>query len=367
MPHQTLLQSSAAGSASAQDSYLDLCNDLINGRLDPAMRWSTFCRIAELRPLLRDYGYHAWNYGLRSESDHDVAERARELLMGVVLHFGDDVLSQLAGTVPPETLRSHCPASLKKELRAASSWTSCEERLARAGYATVQEDVLSQELYALAHHYKLTGIIEASTWIMLRRARLNALAAWHAVENILRSRVLPGAATLSLGSGSTQFEEIVSRRLDVGVDAVDIIDPSQLCSVYDRIRYVNDDVEKRIDIQSSHSLNLIILKDVLHELQNPARILDSLPHKLTKEGIILLIEPCFAQDDVRSLRTFRELDSTNHKASFMSHEQISNKLGQDLALIDFQVSPPGVIDNNDSFERGIWIFAKSKTRTQALP
>lgn len=360
--HTSLLASSTTNSncrESSQEKYIWLCEELVSGRLTPEFRWQTFCDISDLRVLLREQGHNASNYGLRTNGKNEIHKRAKELLLGVISHFDDEHLYTATDAVTQDIFSSKTECELIARLQAASTWEACEEYMTRKRYATTQEDVLSQELRALATALKLPWLLEVSSWVRLLRSRFNALATWNAVGEILCSHANSGSKAISLGSGSTQFEEIVCRRTGINIDAIDIVKPPENFSKYNHVHHVLEDIEKYCMDPANGFYDLIILKDILHELPNPRTIISSATDKLNNGGMILLIEPHYNKSDFTTLRTMMELDSTAHKSSFMSHEEISAELTHDdISRISFQKCAPGVIDNNDSFERGIWIYNK---------
>ena len=210
--HISLLASSTTNSnlrESSQEKYIWLCEELVSGRLNPEFRWQTFCDISDLRILLREQGHNASNYGLRTNGKNEIRKRARELLLGVISHFDDEHLYAATGAFTQDIFSSKSECELVAELQAASTWEACEEYMIKKRYATTQEDVLSQELRALATVLKLPWLLEVSSWIRLLRSRFNALATWNAVKDVMCGHVDPESKAISLGSGSTQFEEIV--------------------------------------------------------------------------------------------------------------------------------------------------------------
>ena len=162
---------------------------------------------------------------------------------------------------------------------------------------------------------------------------------------------------LSLGTGMSQFECLVSQNLSLEMLAYDRHELIQDHISLGRVIYCKKSIEGIFP--SCEMFKLIILKDVIHELKDPDDILMNSMGNLSHRGLLLIIDPDPADKSAKTMQTLGALDQTQYKNNFKTPEEIDETLRHiPLKKIFFTRVGPGWIDNNDSFCRYILIYQK---------
>lgn len=125
------------------------------------------------------------------------------------------------------------------------------------------------------------------------------------------------------------------------------------------LRCTTSHADQTLTRLTAKSVEILILKDVLHHFENPASAVRQFARYLTDRGMLLVIEPYYALGDGESCNAIRELDNTSFKHNLLAAcewELVFAPNG--LVVLDRKLVPPGVIDNNDGFPRIAWLLGR---------
>ncbi|MEU7043452.1 methyltransferase domain-containing protein [Streptomyces varsoviensis] len=286
------------------------------------------------------------------------------LLLDVVRHTGSPRLTALVPAVTSSTTRLR---PLLEELRSANQAPCVGAYLdgsVDSGYRAVQEEVLTQELLALA---RLVGPPAATLRLVLAelallRARQTALACWLRFGEPLRSLVPTRPDVVSIGAGLGEFEGTLVRETAARALCVDIqndadAEPSRRPQGLRRRRITPLEAYRPLGAD----LDLLILKDALHHMRQPQWLLWSAVRALRPGGVALVMEPTVEAADRAGLGALRELDSTPYKNSIVPAALWERWYGHaGLTVLKRLDYPPGIIDNNDSFPRTVWLLGQDR-------
>ncbi|MEV0275939.1 hypothetical protein AB0I22_06060 [Streptomyces sp. NPDC050610] len=305
-----------------------------------------------------------WEFGVRAGSGNAVARRMSGLLLDVVRHTGSPRLAALVPGTAPSAIRLR---PLLEELRAANQAPCVGAYLhgsVDAGYRAVQEEVLTQELDAMARLAgpPAGGVRLVLAELALLRARQTALACWLRFGELLRSLLPKRPGVVSIGAGLGEFEgtlvrETAARALCVDIDIDIDTAPSRRPHGLRQRRITPLEAYRPL----GDDLDLLILKDALHHMRQPQWLLWSAVRALRTGGVALVMEPTVEAADRPGLSALRELDSTPYKNSIVPAGLWERWYGHaGLTVLKRLDYPPGVIDNNDSFPRTVWLLGRSR-------
>ncbi|MFE7117235.1 hypothetical protein ACFU99_17675 [Streptomyces sp. NPDC057654] len=294
------------------------------------------------------------------------------LLLDVVRHTGSP---RLAALVPAVASSATGLRPLLEELRSANRAPCVGAYLhgsVDAGYRTVQEEVLTQELGAMARLVgpPAGGVRLVLAELALLRARQTALACWLRLGELLRSLLPRRPGVVSIGAGLGEFEgtlvrETAARALCVDIDTNTGTNTYTDSGTAPRHR-AGGLRQRRITPLEAYrplgaDLDLLILKDALHHMRQPQWLLWSAVRALRTGGVALVMEPTVETADRPGLSALRELDSTPYKNSIVPAGLWERWYGHaGLTVLERLDYPPGVIDNNDSFPRTVWLLGRSR-------
>lgn len=146
-------------------------------------------------------------------------------------------------------------------------------------------------------------------------------------------------------------------QLDARVVACDVVTPPKLVEHGSRIKFHKLNAVPWWNKPLAGKFTLVILKDVLHESPSPNHLLSRSVASLTNGGFLLVIEPMLCCGDERSRLAFEELDSTNYKSNLHTVDEWESMFqSQRCHIVHRMAFPSGVMDNNDSFPRSLWIL-----------
>ena len=341
-------------------NYAFLSSRLVATLDEPAARWRLLCELAQIRTALKSHGVRPWEFGVLSRAYGGFEPRMLRLLRDVLSHSGRPGLKDL---VPDEPWAAHRFQPLLDELRRANAAADLHRTMRRAadgGYATVQEDLLSQELDAMARSAGPPAgpVRQVLAELVLLRARETALVCWTRMGGALRRCLPERPRVFSLGAGLAEFEETLVRETGAEVMCADI--------EATRHRYREGLSQFRVTPLEAYrpsydDIDLLVLKDVLHHVRQPQWLIPVTAQAVRPGGTVLVVEPLATAGDPRALPAIRELDSTPHKSSVVIDllwERWFRHAGLEIRQrFDF---PPGVVDNNDSFPRAAWLLHRPR-------
>ncbi|WKK23580.1 methyltransferase domain-containing protein [Streptomyces olivoreticuli] len=347
--------------ATLKVNYAFLASRLAVTLGEPAARWQLLCDLAQIRVSLRSHRVRPWEYGLATRGEKAFADRMTGLLRDVIGHSRRHGLAELipdASSAPPDF------TPLLEEIDRLNRSPCAGTSLLRAvdgGFSTVQEDVLTQELDAMARFVGppadvVRRVVEE---LALLRARETALACWSRLEGNLRALLPKCPRIFSIGAGLGEFEGILVREAGARVVCVDTGTVPRR-----RPEGLSQRLITPLEAYRPHyaDADLLVLKDVLHHVRQPQWMLVASARTVRPGGSVLVMEPGVETGDRRSLAAIRELDSTPYKSSIVPHE-LWERWFRHAGLETQHRSdfPPGVVDNNDSFPRTAWLLRKSPT------
>lgn len=347
-----------------REHYSSLTARLAATRGEPADRWRLLCDLARTRSALRAGGVRPWELGLRAADGDAFARRMSGLLQDIVGHTGSPRLTALVPGLP-------APAGalrpLLDELRAVGRAPCIGTYLhgsVDGGYRAVQEDLLTAELHAMARIVgpPAAAVRDVLAELTLLRARETALACWVRFGGLLRSLLPRRPGVVSIGAGLGEFEgtlvrETAARALCVDTDTdTDAVTRSSAHGL-SRRRITPLEAYRPLGTD----IDLLVLKDVLHHVRQPQWLLVAAARALRPGGVVLAMEPTVPAEDRPGLAALRELDSTPYKNSIVPVELWERWYGHaGLTGIERFSYPPGVLDNNDSFPRTVWLLGRTR-------
>ncbi|MDD5056030.1 MAG: class I SAM-dependent methyltransferase [Candidatus Peribacteraceae bacterium] len=304
--------------------------------------------------------------------------RAARLLVGILAHFKDvrfpfDAIGAYeAAEDETGDAFEYLLQEVSQALVKLGSWDSVEERLNASGCCALQEDVLLQEISAIA--FELNGEGETLREVLNRikfvRARETAFVLLRDVFGSHIDTALGKSepseepvSVLSLGAGNAQDIDGITRFYPhARGTAVDFDDPRPESErLNPNLTFVEENAAHYLREPDHPRQRVVWLKDVLHETEKPDQLLRQSANVLEDGGLLLIVEPDFADGDDEMLVTFTELDSTHFPQNLHpSSHWINLCRALDLEIVETQGLPPGKADTNDSFPR-IAIVARKKT------
>jgi SAM-dependent methyltransferase len=364
--HQLEAIESNSPSAQAQDlgeAYLRSTRALLPHVEVREGRWPIACEAAQLRRRLRDeWGLEPCDLGFCAHgSSSGDAERIYELLQDVIGHFRAPALTKLVDQLRGGYLTEAAfTERLCRALNGESCWTASLDRLQATDFHTTQEDLLLQELSRRIKRRDSPALSTAISAIKQARSIDNARACLHLVDAILQAGKPPGRTFLSIGAGTGAFEHLLAMTWSARLTAIDTVSSPFAAAaltaansrVDEGVESVLSDCVPALTATAPGSVSVLVAKDVLHELSDPATVLTLAARVCAPEGLFLVVEPAFSRGDALSLQSLIELDSTVYPASFRSPDEWrAALLGAGFEIEHHLGISPGIIDNNDMFPR----------------
>lgn len=176
-------------------SYREACMRLTTTFSNGDARWSIFKELSDLRQRMSRLGTRPARL-YDAHSGHP-EERCRELLDGILAHFRTPSLSLAADARCAHDSRQFV-AGILHRLKSASTWEASVERTRPFQFATMQEDVLLQELDEWIAHSSdhSETYFEVRQWICFLRARDCAVSTYEQVWKPLLGKKIDSAARL---------------------------------------------------------------------------------------------------------------------------------------------------------------------------
>ncbi len=355
------------------EAYLRSTRALLPHVEERESRWPIACEAALLRRRLRDEcGLEPCDLGFSTHgSSGGEADRIYELLQHVIGHFRAPALTKLADQLRGGLLTEAAFAErLCRALNGESCWTASWNRLQATSFHTTQEDLLLQELVRRIKRRDSPALSTVISAIRQARSIDNAHACLHQVDALLRAGSPPGRTFLSIGAGTGAFEHLLAETWSARLTAIDTVSSPFAAPAITgfgtradaRVEYVLSDCVSALAATAPGSVSVLVAKDVLHELSDPASIVTLAARVCAPEGLFLVIEPAFHAEDVVSLQSLIELDSTVYPSSFKPPDEWRAALvGAGFEIGHHLEISPGIIDNNDMFPRTA-ILARKRNR-----
>lgn len=327
--------------------YNNLCVKIVEQLATDEGRWPVFCELAKIRQQLTALNIPRHQLAITETDQDSLEQRAFTLIQGIFAHFQTDPLCVSDNADFEQFLLS----ALSK-LKTATAWDDSLQRVdisnGVSAYCTTQEDVLFQELIAIANHLNKPLIQDLIYYVRLLRSRDAAAVLYKLFGEKLSLSV--GQKIFSYGAGLAQFEELLAERFQIQVTAYDLQDFRQSDKQKDsRVTFLTD-----LNSVENQRYDVVILKDVLHEVSDPRDILNFLKSHLAACGKVLVIEPNAMPGNLEAMQ---ELDSTPFKENLHDMEYWKQFFQDNGFAVEAQQDfQPGQIDCGDHFPRCFLIF-----------